>query len=333
MIIWTPRKEIILPGPRLNIGMQGFFKMETFKCIETFGGPVEIPGTRRTVVPWQPNKILTAGRNYIGDNGSWMTYCQVGTGSTPPVAGDTGLETWLAGTSYQYADSYSAQPSAPYYGYRRRTWRFNAGEATGNISEAGVGWGSSGATLFSRTLIVDGAGDPTTATVLADEYLDVAYELRYYPPTSDVFETASLGGFTYDLTTRAATVTNSTYWGSVVGSEMGQYSAFATDWSAYDGALGTLEQDPSGNSAACDHPNQYNGAYSNNSYERTMYCDTGTAGWNLGAGIRSIRWRSTGGSYQTQFVRQGGGNETIPKDNTNGLSVAWTIAWSEYVIP
>ncbi len=43
----------------------------------------------------------------------------------------------------------------------------------------GIGWNAnpSGA-LFSRALIVDAEGDPTTIAKLADEQLDVEYEFR-----------------------------------------------------------------------------------------------------------------------------------------------------------
>src|SRR5690606_8917143 len=102
--------------------------------------------------------------------------------------------------------------AAPYYTWMRKTFRFAAGVATGNLSEVGISWLTTGA-LFSRALILDSGGLPTTITVLADEVVDVTYEFRIMAKTDDetgsVTFTGSIGG-TYDWTMRSVSVaTNS----------------------------------------------------------------------------------------------------------------------------
>ena len=56
--------------------------------------------------------------------------------------------------------------------------------------------------------------------MLSTEFLDLTYELRYYPPLIDVLGTITLDGVVYDTTLRAASVTNADYWGSIIGSQI-----------------------------------------------------------------------------------------------------------------
>ena len=109
-----------------------------------------------------------------------------GTGNSTPVVSQTILDN-QTGVSSSGIETYGSTTSSPYYGYKIFTFRFNQGIAAGNISEIGVGWsGTTPLQLFSRTLIKDINGDPTTITVLADETLDVIYELRLYAPETDL---------------------------------------------------------------------------------------------------------------------------------------------------
>ena len=62
-----------------------------------------------------------------------------------------------------------------------------------------------------------------------------------------------------------------------------------------------------------------------------MQSPTGILGWNLGAGIRCVEIQTTAGMYQTQFTRQGGGDETVPKDIDSTMRLEWTLGWTEKV--
>jgi hypothetical protein len=322
------------PEPRvaevnLRLGMKMFYRMD---AMNKFSGKV------RPLMDWHPNIILTSGRNIMGDTSGWAgggSYCHVGTSGTQPNAGESGLVSYVDGTNVIKAGSAvsGANGSEPYYGYDRRTYRFSPGFGGGdvNIQEAGVGWAASGSTLVSRVLVVNDFGDQAVASVKSDEYLDVTAEMRYYPPLTDVTGTVVLDGTTYNTTTRASEVTNGTAWGSRIGQAIGQYSVLNSDWQAYDGDLGTLLQAPNGTSAACDNSNQFNKTYINNSYQTDMQCDCGASGWNLGAGIRSIRIKTTAGNYQTKFEAQGTGN-TVPKTSAYTMSMVWRIAWDEQLV-
>jgi hypothetical protein len=334
---------------RTQFGMKGFFpKIEAFQGIDVqtldplrpdLDGAgrlsvLEFPWTRRSLIEAKgpdenANKLLTAGLNKLSTQSGWMGSCQVGTDSSQPTAGQTALGAHVAGTSTIHADNYGAQGSVPYYGWRRRTYRFGAGAAAGNLNEIGIGWGTTGATLIARHRTVNTLNEETTITVLGSEYLDVTYELRYYPPLVDYASTIVLDGFTYDTLTRAALVTNSNHWGQFIGSPIGEYTNANSDWSAWDGEPGDITQNPSGSSVSADNSSGFDEVYNNNSFEQTFGLNVGPTGWNVSGGFRTIRFRSTAGSYQCRFGRQGGGDEKVPKTSAYQIQLKWTIAWAE----
>ncbi|CAM4095019.1 hypothetical protein [Acinetobacter pragensis] len=131
------------------------------------------------------NLVLTTGLAKMA-GGAWIDRCCIGTGNSATDASQVALDNFLASTTAVApgaADTGGIQVTTePYYWYGRRTWRFAVGVATGNISEVMLGWGNSNA--WNRALIKDTAGNPTTITVLADEYLDVISEVRIYPKES-----------------------------------------------------------------------------------------------------------------------------------------------------
>jgi hypothetical protein len=313
-----PRKELVV-STRTNLGIKGFFRLQT---IDRFSGKCRID------TGWFPNTILTSGRNVMADGSTWMNFCQVGTDNTAATPAQTSLLGYHAGTSTIQSTTTGQASSAPYYGWKRKVFRFGVGTVAANLQEVGVGWATSGSTLISRARILDPIlGTPTVVTPLADEFLDVTYELRYYAPTDDVTSpSVTLDGTTYDTTTRAAVVTDA-IWSSGIGTTMGAAGSY-TGWKAYDGNIGTVLTNPSGSGANCDVATQFNSTYSNNSYEIVMNCLTGSTGWNLGSGIRSIRISTTAGAYQTQFEANPGGT-TIPKTSAYTISMRWTLAWAE----
>ena len=131
------------------------------------------------------NIVLTTGLARMAV-GTWIDRCCVGTGNSTPVASQVALDSFLASSTTAAtgaADVGGIQiTTAPFYWFGRRTWRFAVGTATGNISEIGLGWGNT--SLWNRALVKDVSGNPTTITVLSDEYLDVIAEVRVYPQES-----------------------------------------------------------------------------------------------------------------------------------------------------
>lgn len=144
---------------------------------------------------WSPNMVLDSGVAALFNTPSIITIRPVvGSGNSPVEASQTRLASFVAGSTSQATSVSTVRniSSPPYYVMHSLTWRFAAGAAAGNLAEVGVT--VSGATstsdLFSRALIVDGSGNPTTITVLSDEYLDVTYEFYIYAPE---FSSGSFG--------------------------------------------------------------------------------------------------------------------------------------------
>lgn len=128
---------------------------------------------------WFHNIVLDTGLNQMSV-GTWVDRCCVGSGNSTPVSTQVSLDALIASTTTVQSTSTSVQiTNAPYYLSLTRTYRFGQGVAAGNLSEVGLGWGNSN--LWNRALIRDSIGNPTTITVLADEYLDVSAEIRVYP--------------------------------------------------------------------------------------------------------------------------------------------------------
>ncbi|WP_313116418.1 hypothetical protein [Stenotrophomonas indicatrix] len=187
-------------------GYAGWYKIEAFRA-DAEGG--EVPGSRRTLADWFPNLITNAGLDLFGTTGGTLVneYCRVGSGNTAPAPTDTALVAQIAVSNTVQSDTNGVNRTGTYYGWRRRVIRFAAGSlgsSAANIAEVGVSPAASTA-LFSRALILDGGGVPTTISVQPDEVLDVTYELRVYPTLADASGSVVIAGVTYAWTARPIT--------------------------------------------------------------------------------------------------------------------------------
>lgn len=141
------------------------------------------------------NLVLNNGLNLLCANGisvgGTFGAIAVGSGTTEPAVGQTALSNIVASRSLSAAASPLSVSSNYDLGYIQASFavQFNQGAAAGNLSEFGVG--QTATSLFSRALIVDAAGDPTTITVLSDEYLTVYYIFRINIPKSDIIQQIS----------------------------------------------------------------------------------------------------------------------------------------------
>lgn len=303
-------RDIFIQPPPIIVGLGGWYKIEA----------VRPDGRRRVLADWFPNLITDGGLNRY-TSGSIISTCVVGSGNTAPQNTDTQLQTLVASTTSVLSSALGAQGSAPYYGYSQKTFRFAAGAAAGNLSEVGVGWSTT--TLFSRALILDGGGNPTTITVLADEYLDVFYELRNYVPTADSTFNIQISATTHACTLRAAQATNAVWRPS-------ETTAGSVSLSVYNGSINaSVTGTPSGTAASNSQTFQ---AYSNNSNQRDWTSELGLSEGNLAGGIKSILsfaagagTTPAGGSFQTEL------NPVINKTSTNVLTLNGRCSWARHV--
>ena len=273
------------------------------------------------------NLILNQGLDRIGQ-GAWIGSCQVGTGSTAPSTGQTGLASYLAGSSVEpVADVDAYVPGPPPVRTLVRTRRFAEGVATGNLSEVGMGWSDSGTNLFSRALILDGDGNPTVLPKLADETLDVEYTLYVYPPTADVTGTISLGGSDYDYTLRTANVgtldwrASTLVGGAVVSSSSGGAAQIYPSTSV----LGDITTVPSGAGTNAT-------SFSGKTYVPGAHSRGATATFGLSAnpsgGVGAARFYmgATFGGAQCKI----GFSPVVPKDSTKILVLEPRISWARH---
>jgi len=265
---------------------------------------------------WFSNLITDGGLNRMGTNTYWG-YCHIGTGTTTPANGDTTLAAPAAYTSTLQSWNTSNSGSPLYETSTTFVYRFNAGALNGNYTEVGIGWST--AALFSRALIVDGGGSPTSVTVASSEYLDVYYRLKVVPLLTDYTYGLTISSVTYSVTRRAGAVSNSNDWSPYIGPILAADSGGATV-SAFTGALGEVTGIPSG---TVEH---YFADATNASYVNNSHTNTGSLGFdlntfNLPGGIKTILVANTIGKWQHEFT------PVLPKDNTKIMTLSFSVTW------
>lgn len=298
-------------GLEIKSKVSGRYKIEAIK-LDKDGNEV----SRRLAADWFDNLITTPGLNYMGNSDGWMTYCQVGTSSAAPAFTDTSLGAFLAYTSTLTANTSGISGATPYYTWAAKTFRFAEGVAAGNLSEVGVGW-TTNAGVYSRALILDGVGAPTTITILSDETLDVTYEFRFYPQLTDdtgtIVFTGNIGG-SYDFIFRAAMVgAVGGYWGMPpIG--MGYTGAYYVK----DGDIAAVTSQPSGNSSTLTVAAQ---SYVDASLERKFNASLSLTQGNLAGGIRCFSSILGLGFFQLQF------DPAIPKTSNDLVTFVIKHSW------
>ena len=206
-----------------------------------------------------------------------------------------------------------------YFWYYERVYSFGAGDAEGNLSEVGIGIQEATGGLFSRALILDGEGDPTTITVLDDEYLYVTYELRRYVSIVDVKGTVTLRGTVHDYVSRPAHITNSNYW-YVPWSAIGRWTYIFDD--AYDGEIGNVIGAPSGNNVEFPDGDPVIPAYQNGNYYVDWTYTIDITQGNLNNYISAIKIAIGWGAYQFGF------SPDIEKTSDDELTLTFRVSWS-----
>ncbi len=266
-----------------------------------------------------PNLITNSGLDLLVAAG-FMQNCFVGTGNVAPTVNDTQMGVLKAENSESFNAVNGCTTSAPYYAFTRNTYRFSAGTASGNLNEVGIGKSISGTrTLFSRELIKDSFGNPTTITLLSDEVLEVVYELRHYIPVTDVTGsvtfTGNLAG-TYAYTIRPMAVTSPSSWSpDRTYSYGGPISA-----SAYASSIGSITSSPTGNWFPSDGVVISNYISGTHSIQFTYKWSLSRG--NVPGGIRSISFAMGIGNYQIEF------NPPIPKTSIDTLQLTFGYSWA-----
>lgn len=303
----------------VELGIKGFYTLRI--------GDAKTGKIRQTLE--FENVITDIGLDRIGTNAP-IAYAFVGTGTATPAVTDQKLSVFLAATNTAApaGNNVATQATtAPWWGGYVKAYRFGEGVAAGNLTEIGVGWGgTSQAThlLFSRALIKDGAGNPTTITVLPNEFLDVSYESRVYLPADDVvFTNVMIYGNPHKFTVRGIAQAAAGDQGGLGVSGWNAYGNF----NAYrDFALSAITASAvSGTSLANGAASA--AAYTSGSLKRAQTVTYGLTSANHANGISGFYMVSGSGSYllpKFQILVE----PPIMKDNTKTLALTVTWRWA-----
>lgn len=197
----------------MNFGLAGKFTLHKQKVLMQDGKPVLdndgnqiLLGNREKVAEF--NNLITDNGldNYI--QGNCFDYFYLSSDNTAPTVNDVTLPALLGGSNTQQTSGLASKQltTPPYYISHYQTNRFPAGVGTGNIAKIGVGWGTSSTVqgLWSSALVKDSNGNPTAISKLADEVLDVTYELKKYIPSTDFTGQVTISGEPYNVVVRVA---------------------------------------------------------------------------------------------------------------------------------
>jgi len=314
--LWIPRTKILEPKRELilPVGVRGRYKLTVR------GGDMRV----RRESPWIDNLITNIGLDSLAPGAS-ITTCVVGTGSTAPNVTDTALVSQVASTTTTQASSTQTDNNSPYGIMKTVVKRFAQGAAAGNLAEVGIGPAADA--LFSRALIVDEEGNPTTLSVQSDEVLDVTYQLIAYPPLSDVEDTVAItGSGDHDIVFRAASVGSSTWWRFNTGSGVFNVTGVASSGAAYEGAIGAITGSPSGLSN--DAGSVEVASYSPGSYQRDITWVWGLNNGNFAGGIGAVRTDlRTNVGDTSRLTFQCGFSPAIAKDASKTLALTFRYSW------
>lgn len=306
---------------KLHDSFEGFYEIQIVKEDGTLkeGSGLNVPFK---------NLITNAGLDRVGDANLQHTLgygvCKVGTGATIPSVFDTALsaQTGSASGSGSAKTPVINSTTLPYSTTLEYTYTFNVGAVSGNLSEVGIFTPSS--VMWSRSLIKDSNGNPTTISILPTEQLKVVYTLvRYLPSEKTGTVSISVNGtptsFDYVLRPANLQTSTTTYWNSDVG--RGTTALYTSETQT----LGGITEAPSGTSKwnVGTSPGYVAGTYSINEVYTLGISD---AVYTTGIGSMCY-----GGEYATYADAYCGFQISftpkIPKTATQSLTLTFQRTW------
>lgn len=307
-------KSMPVPIPiTAAVSLEGFYTLTVRK--------VSDDSIARSVGPFK-NVITDIGLERLGSGGP-ISFAYVGTGTAAGATTDTQMGAYLRNSSAVQSNVQTNAGASPYWVQRSITYRFSPAGVNQNITEVGVGWiSNSVAGLWSRARTVDGSNNPVTVTVLADEYLDVTYTLRFYPQITDSSYSVSINSVSYSFTSRSANINSAAI---VLGADM---RATFSGLQAYGGpaTLGPLTGSITGFvGSATMHAGTIQAYVPASQTASTISLSTISQG-NVSGGITAMLANPSGFIFAgcpTQIVV----SPAIPKDATKSLSLTFSWTW------
>lgn len=255
----------------------------------------------------------------MGTVSTYLDYCAVGSSSSSPKNSDTTIGSLIAYTNTTFTSNVIAFSGAePYYTYTRRSFTFGTGGAVGNISEVTIGGSTNGTNIFSRALILDGNGNPTTITVLSDETLYVTYELRTYPPTDQFTGSVVLDGVTYNYVAMSCNIDSIAYW-QIPPASSGERNFSSAYTNGCTGSIIDILSIPSGNSYSATSISV--STYVNGYFYVDHTVVFGLTAGNDASGLKTIYVRQGSTTFQYEFT------PAIPKTHDKILTLVFRHSW------
>lgn len=284
------------------------------------------------------NLITNTGMNRVGEvttnanraELSFRDLCGrfvVGSGSSEPQFTDTALQNPVAFASTNpVVDNETSSYDRGWYEITVQH-QFGQGQAAGNLSEIGIQHTSASGPLWSRALILDGQGNPTTITVLPDDFLTCYYTLRIVIPKEDAVFNINVDydedGIVPTVVTgrplRADESSPSTGWGLQTA------STSSTGWATIQFYTGGLADptaiNPLGSSIGSQTSTFSIVPYVTDSFERYVTRTNGLSQHNSQE-LRTVRLHALMGCWQIEF------NPPLQKDDTQTMQTTFGYSWA-----
>lgn len=311
---------------KFRVGFSGHFRLETHDA-QT--------GELRQVREFD-NIITNSGLNSYGMGISNMSWCHVGTGQNLPAATDSSLGNPIAATGTILEKSCPAAEAPDWILTKIIAYRFAAGAAAGNISEVGIASAGlpfpSNAYLWSRARILDEHGNPSTITVLSNEYLDVYYTVKIHLPIGgEITFPVTISGNSHTVKAKIANISTakiSTYANGIAseGIHCRYVKTNSSELGGIDGEVNGTGYSVTGNSVRQ--------AYQNNSFKTSSIITFALNQANYPDGISGLVVATQSGSSATQlapyFQAQYLISPPIMKTQNNELALTFEYSWGRY---
>lgn len=313
-----------------HIGLKGVFH---FKLTNTKTGEVrEYEFT---------NLILNSGLNKL-PLGGFVTGCVLGGATNTPLVTSTeitDIETGVV-TPQTHGVGTANSTNPPYWSSYYWTFHVPTSANILHIRQVAVGWGVgtilepyvdevTGITyynlvyvydgLFSKALVKDTNGNPTTIVKYQEDTLDITYTLQVNCPTADVVGTVIIGELEYSYTIRPASAGNWFTYGPN-GPLSSNITAYAYPASS---VLGLPTGVPSGSGLVTS--SAVLSSYTNNTYTRDVQLEWDLNYGNAVGGIRCV-YIDVGSKWQISYSAVIGA-ATIPKDSDKRLTLNVRFSW------
>ena len=275
------------------------------------------------------NRVGTVTTNATSSLASFNSLCGrfvVGSGSATPAFTDTALANPVAFASANpVLDSQSSSYSRGWYEITVRH-QFGQGQAAGNLSEIGIQHTSASVPLWSRALILDGSGNPTTITVLSDDFLTCYYTLRIMIPQEDAVFNIEVDydedGIVPTVVTARPLVTesigNATGWGLLTAGTIDSQAGLQF----YSGGLAVPTANvPLGSGIGSQTFNFTVVPYATDSHQRFLTRTNGLNEHNSPT-LRTARLAALMGAWQVEF------DPPLQKDNTQTMQLTFGYSWA-----